>query len=329
MALKLTQNGVTFNNIVSPNTVGNSKYNYEKYKDKTTGEDVTRNSTEISDPANKFINAIDIDWNSAQVSLKNDLEPRTINTTGDLLKAVQDASNVGGVSTDTTINASIDDLDTSDKKLIVTDSNDVEKFKIELTTDTNNSDIAIIKMTAGNKTAQTVVPGVTIDDENRKMIWTNTAGQESDKAIQFGNLDIIAVFESLLPRNQVTGGRYVPMVFDEDISQRIEDGEVVVDYPILVGDLILALGVEDNAMHLWVCKESDYDDVAKTGTTAYFTDLGVFPGNNITLSASNIQITGIDPSATGGNNVSNVQEALEYLLYYTTINPADVANLQD
>lgn len=46
------------------------------------------------------VSALEIDWNGAQVSLKNDLEPRTINTTGDLLKAVQDASNVGGAAAD-------------------------------------------------------------------------------------------------------------------------------------------------------------------------------------------------------------------------------------
>ena len=66
MALKIIQNGILFDNIIAPQTISHAKYNYEKYKDITTGQDITRNSTEISDSVNKFVNAIDIDWNGAQ-----------------------------------------------------------------------------------------------------------------------------------------------------------------------------------------------------------------------------------------------------------------------
>ena len=90
MGLKLTQKGILFNNIIEPDTRGNSMYTHSRYKDKTTGQDITRSSTEISNPANKFINAIDIDWNGAQLT-KGDgssSSTRTINTTGDLLDVI-------------------------------------------------------------------------------------------------------------------------------------------------------------------------------------------------------------------------------------------------
>lgn len=38
------------------------------------------------------VNALNIDWNGAQVKLGSDTAARTINTTGDLLKAIIDAS---------------------------------------------------------------------------------------------------------------------------------------------------------------------------------------------------------------------------------------------
>ena len=94
MALKLTESNITFNNVVAPTTIGNSKYNYAKYKDKTTGNDITRSSTEISDPVNKFINAIDIDWNEAKYGDRVDelslevpegLAHEIINTTGEFI----------------------------------------------------------------------------------------------------------------------------------------------------------------------------------------------------------------------------------------------------
>lgn len=57
---------------------------------------------ETGDTATKLVNAVEIDWNGAQVKLNGDSTARTINTTGDLINAIVDASEVGGSSTDTT-----------------------------------------------------------------------------------------------------------------------------------------------------------------------------------------------------------------------------------
>jgi len=102
MALKLTQDGILFNNIVAPQTIGHAKYNYEKYKDKTTGQDITRNSTEISSPINKFINVIDIDWNGAEITSTAfpamNTTNNVINTTGDLLSWIKEGIEEAAVS---------------------------------------------------------------------------------------------------------------------------------------------------------------------------------------------------------------------------------------
>ena len=92
MALKLNNGGILFTNVTNPGTQGSSKYNFEFYLDKSTGQPVNRNTTEISDPINKFINAIDIDWNGAQ--LKNGSTVKaTLNTTGEMLSILQTAYN--------------------------------------------------------------------------------------------------------------------------------------------------------------------------------------------------------------------------------------------
>lgn len=354
---KITQSGINFN-YDNSRAVGaalggvftniNNKENGKYYYD---------------EDAIKPIMALDIDWNGAEFPSTTPLAPSTINTTGDLINAIKWASaqrgsdfvlnqatssSLGGIKIGYTQNGKNYPVQLSSgnayvnvpwinsteitttisqalKQATIGDSSN-DKFKIQFTT---VDDIAYIKVSDNQSNEiSTALPGVTIDGDNRKMVWTNAAGQESNEAIQFGNFDIIAVFESIIPANPISGGHYVPMEFVEDISENVAQGEVIVDYPIFVGDLILALNSEEE-MHLWVCKESDYDDEEKTGTTAYFIDLGPFPGNNITLDASNIQVSGIDSEATGGNNISNVQEALNYLLYYTTINPSDVAGLED
>ena len=84
MALQLNNSGILFTNVTNPGTQGSSKYNFEFYLDKSTGQPVNRNTTEISDPVNKFVNAIDIDWNGTQ--LKNGSTVKaTLNTIGELL----------------------------------------------------------------------------------------------------------------------------------------------------------------------------------------------------------------------------------------------------
>ena len=86
MALQLNNGGILFTNVTNPGTQGSSKYNFEFYLDKSTGQPVNRNTTEISDPINKFVNAIDIDWNGAQLK-KGDTVTATLNTTGEVLSS--------------------------------------------------------------------------------------------------------------------------------------------------------------------------------------------------------------------------------------------------
>ena len=210
----------------------------------------------------------------------------------------------------TTIDANID---TPNKKLTVSDSNNSEKFKIELTTDTNNSDVAVIKISSGNTNIQTAVPGITIDD--RKLIWTNASGQESNKAITFGNFDIIYV-TSVYPFQGV--GRLGLSIILGNTSDPFYD-------PIYIGDLIVANSNTDSSLdpsyHLYICDESGYSESMSSGATftAYFTDLGVFPGNNITLNAESILVDDINP----GTNITYVQDALEKTLYYEVINSVE------
>ena len=283
------------------------------------------------------VNAVDIDWNGAEFPNTTPLAPSTINTTGDLINAIKWASaqgatynnattssdglmssgdkiklesiapnannyilqaatndSLGGIKLGytetgkkyavklsgdaayvevpwTTIDANID---TPNKKLTVSDSNNSEKFKIELTTDTNNSDVAVIKISSGNTNIQTAVPGITIDD--RKLIWTNASGQESNKAITFGDL----------------------IVANSNTDSSL-----------------------DPSYHLYICDESGYSESMSSGATftAYFTDLGVFPGNNITLNAESILVDDINP----GTNITYVQDALEKTLYYEVINSVE------
>ena len=44
----------------------------------------------------KLYNAVDIDWNGAEWPSSTATEPRTINTTGDLINAIKYASQIGG-----------------------------------------------------------------------------------------------------------------------------------------------------------------------------------------------------------------------------------------
>lgn len=214
----------------------------------------------------------------------------------------------------TEINANID---TQNKKLTVSDSNNSEKFKIELTTDTNNSDVAVIKISSGNTNIWTAVPGITID--GRKLVWTNASGVESNSSITFGNLTIKGVFsEDSDPETDdlvigQSGNRYVALVDPENteqINNSIKDD-------VNVGDLYLQQ--ISGVYHLFVCDEVVVDEEAVTyEANAYFINLGVFPGNNITLSAENISLTDISSEATGVTT-TDVQTALEHTLYYKVI----------
>lgn len=303
-----------------------------------------------------IINAVDIDWNGAEFPNTSPLAPSTINTTGDLINAIKWASaqggnnyilnpatdqSLGGIKigfpldnqnkdypiqlsneqayvhipwTDTTINA---DINTPNKKLTVLDSNNSEKFKIELTTDTNNSDVAVIKISSGNTNIQTAVPGITID--GRKLVWTNASGVASNNSITFGNLIIKDVFsEDSDPQTDDSvigqvGNRYVAFV-DLENTEQMDNS---IKDQVNVGDLYLQQ--IQGVYYLFVCDEVAVDEEAETyEANAYFINLGAFPGNNITLSAENISLTDISSTATGVTT-TDVQTALEHTLYYEVI----------
>ena len=50
------------------------------------------NDLENGDIATKLVNAIEIDWNGAQVQLSGENSSRTINTTGELMNLIKEVS---------------------------------------------------------------------------------------------------------------------------------------------------------------------------------------------------------------------------------------------
>lgn len=235
--------------------------------------------------------------------------------------------------TDTIINAAIN---TSNKSLIVSDSDNNEKFKIVLSeVDITNNGVntgdkaAAIQMIAGNNNVNTVLPGFTIDSNNRKIIYTNTVGQQTANSITFGSLEIVGVIENQLSR---TPNNRIPYV-TSDPDLEIEDDLGQVNYEIFIGDLILAISEDEvngetvQNYHLYVCNQLEKDNEYNNVNKAFFTDLGVFPGNNFTLTDDKVNLK--NPFTVGDNNVTTVQEALNYALYYEVVNPADVATLED
>ena len=97
MAITLnSQSGIIFSNVTLPGFASGNRRTNSPYKDKTTGNDASaRSTTEISEPTQRFINCIDIDWNGAQWPNSNPSSPSTINTTGDLINAIKWASQQG------------------------------------------------------------------------------------------------------------------------------------------------------------------------------------------------------------------------------------------
>ena len=99
MAITLnSQSGINFNDVTLPGVSTGNRRTNSPYKDKTTGNDASaRSTTEISEPTQRFINCIDIDWNSAQLSdaisslssnVQEGVAVNNITTTGELLKVV-------------------------------------------------------------------------------------------------------------------------------------------------------------------------------------------------------------------------------------------------
>lgn len=100
MAIVLnSESGIQFLNVTLPGATTGNKRTNSAYKDKSTGNDASaRSTTEINEPTARFVNAIDIDWNGAQWPTSESdapTTPTTINTTGDLIKAIKWASTQG------------------------------------------------------------------------------------------------------------------------------------------------------------------------------------------------------------------------------------------
>ena len=70
MAIVLnSESGIQFSNVTLPGFATGSRRTNSTYKDKSTGNDASaRSTTEISEPTARFVNAIDIDWNGAQIT---------------------------------------------------------------------------------------------------------------------------------------------------------------------------------------------------------------------------------------------------------------------
>ena len=93
-----SESGIQFSNVTLAGVTTGNKRTNSMYKDKSTGNDASaRSTTEISEPTARFINAIDVDWNGAELaaavqSLESDVKEGVavsdINTTGDMLKVV-------------------------------------------------------------------------------------------------------------------------------------------------------------------------------------------------------------------------------------------------
>ena len=87
----INQNGVNF-------TVVTGGYTHQGWDKKYTNINNLLNGVYDPDTSSieKSINAIEIDWNSAQFPNSTPEPPSTINTTGDLIKAIKWASTQGG-----------------------------------------------------------------------------------------------------------------------------------------------------------------------------------------------------------------------------------------
>ena len=123
--------GIQYSNVTLPDKAGNGKWTNLKYKDKSTGNDVNRYTSEISEPTSKFINAIDIDWNGATPGIGED-SSNGIKSTGELLSYIHNIktsadnasspswSSITGKPNFTTVATSGSYNDLSDKPTILT-----------------------------------------------------------------------------------------------------------------------------------------------------------------------------------------------------------------
>ena len=88
--MQYIDNGITFSNVKDL-----AKWASIGTNDRFSGSDYDYDANDNPVAPKFLINAIDIDWDGAQVQLNGDSSTRTINTTGALLKALMDASTQG------------------------------------------------------------------------------------------------------------------------------------------------------------------------------------------------------------------------------------------
>lgn len=79
------ENNIRFTNVTLPGKAGHGRWTNISYKDKTTGNNAGRTTTEIAVPTLPFINVIDIDWNGAYLESLDTY----INSTSDLLNQIE------------------------------------------------------------------------------------------------------------------------------------------------------------------------------------------------------------------------------------------------
>lgn len=235
---------------------------------------------------------------------------------------------------DTTINATINTL--LDNELVVKDNNNNEKFKIQLTElalpNNSSGTIGGINLVVGNDSIHTYLPSFRVDSNNRTITYIGSDGNATDGVLRFGSLEIVDVLDGLIAKDNYNE-YYVEVIVDDVDS--VYDPTVHLNYPVYIGDLFLQqinvaeLGQpEELEYHLFVCNDfsSDENSEAPFNGNAYFKDLGVFPGNNVTIEATNINLQD-GGFSIGETNVSSVQDAIDNTLYYEVV--SDIGDLEE
>lgn len=89
---KYTDNNIQFNNIDVRISVNNKKLGNENLLG-ATDEDLIDIASDNGGKLPTIVNALEIDWNGAELGTINDINLGTINTTGDLLNAIKALAN--------------------------------------------------------------------------------------------------------------------------------------------------------------------------------------------------------------------------------------------
>lgn len=239
--------------------------------------------------------------------------------------------------TDTTINATINTL--LNNELVVTEvtnNNNNEKFKIQLTElalpNNSSGTIGGINLVVGDDSIHTYLPSFRVDSNNRTITYIGSDGNATDGVLRFGSLEIVDVLDGLIAKDN-QDEYYVGVIVDDVDSNY--NSSIHLNYPVYIGDLFLQqinvaeLGQpEELEYHLFVCNDfsSDEDPRAPFNGNAYFKDLGVFPGNNVNIEATNINLQD-GGFSIGETNISSVQNAIDNTLYYEVV--SDIGDLEE